>query len=202
MAASRNRAGHAEIGAYISAPTHDRNVDGTTQVVPLDPTRRLVVRAREGDRDAFAQLYREHYPAIFRLCRFRLGSDVDDAVSEVFTRAWRSIPSYRDVGIPFRAWLYGITRHVIVDELRRRDRFRPTDDIPDQVVEPMTVELMALRDAVELLPRKQRRVVELKFLIGFTNDEVASALGTSPGAVNAMQWRAMKTLANILGGER
>jgi RNA polymerase sigma-70 factor (ECF subfamily) len=202
MAARRNGAGNAEIAAYISAPSHDRNVDGTAQVVPLDPKRRLVASAREGNRDAFAELYREHYAAIFRLCRFRLGPDVDDVVSEVFLRAWRSLPSYRDVGIPFRAWLYGITRHVIVDELRRRDRFRPAEDIPDKAVEPMTAEQMTLRDAVDLLPRKQRQVVELKFLVGFTNDEVASVLGTTAGAVNAKQWRALKTLANILGGER
>lgn len=185
---------------YISEPLPDGNVDGNARVLPFDLVERLVVRAREGDSDAFEQLYRQHYAGIHRFCRFRLGSDIDDAVAEVFVRAWRGLPSYRDVGVPFRAWLYGIARHVAVDELRRRRRCEPRDDLPDGVVEPTGVELLDLRTAVELLPAKQRQVIELKFLLGLTNDEVASAMHTTAGAVNAKQWRALKTLANILGG--
>jgi DNA-directed RNA polymerase specialized sigma24 family protein len=41
-------------------------------------------------------------------------------------------------------------------------------------------------------------VVELKYLAGMRNAEVASALGKSKGAINAMQWRALGTLREIL----
>ena len=105
--------------------------------------RALVARAKEGDREAFEQLYRAHLGAVSRLVRFRLGGADEDAVAEVFLRAWRGLGSYRDTGVPFPAWLYGIARHVAIDELRRRGRVEPVEQVPEREVEPMTAELMA-----------------------------------------------------------
>ena len=158
----------------------------------------LVARAREGDRDAFGELYRTHLPAVARLIRFRLGVEDEDATAEVFLRAWRGLGTYRDTGVPCAGWLFGIARHVAVDELRARGRVEPREQPPDRTVEPMTTELVTLRDALERLPTEQRQVIELKYLVGLTNDEVAAAMGTTSGAVNSRQWRALKTLAETL----
>ena len=65
----------------------------------------------------------------------------------------------------------------------------------------MTADLLALREAIDLLPTEQRQVVELKYLVGLTNDEVAAALGTTAGAVNAKQWRALRALERLLEDE-
>ncbi len=160
--------------------------------------RALVRRAQDGDREAFGELYRTHLPAVARLVRFRLGHEDEDSVSEVFLRAWRGLSSYRDTGAPFVAWLYGIARHVAVDALRRQGRDDPRDELPDRAVEPMIAEVLTLRGAIDGLPTEQRQVIELKYLVGMTNDEVAAAMETTPGAVNARQWRALKALAEIL----
>lgn len=159
----------------------------------------LVSRAQGGDREAFGELYRTHAPAVSRLVRFRMGGEDEDAVAEVFFRAWRGLGGYRDTGAPFSAWLYGIARHVAIDELRRRGRSEPTSELPDLEVEPMTADLMTLRGAIDQLPTEQRQVIELKYLLGLTNDEVAAAMGCSAGAVNAKQWRALRTLAGEMG---
>jgi RNA polymerase sigma-70 factor, ECF subfamily len=181
--------------ANISRPTLDRKGDepdgGARE-------RALVERAQDGDRDAFGDLYRMHLPAVARLVRFRLGREDEDAVSEVFLRAWRGLSSYRDTGVPFVGWLYGIARHVAIDALRRQGRDEPRDELPDGAVEPMTAEVLTLRGAIDALPTEQRQVIELKYLVGMSNDEVAAAMATTPGAVNARQWRALKALAEIL----
>ena len=106
--------------------------------------RALVARAKEGDRDAFGALYREHVAAVSRLVRFRLGREDEDAVSEVFLRAWRGLGAYRDTGVPFAGWLYGIARHVAIDALRASIRTEPRAELPDAEVEPMTAELLTL----------------------------------------------------------
>jgi RNA polymerase sigma-70 factor, ECF subfamily len=160
--------------------------------------RALVERAKGGDRDAFGELYKEHAMAVARVVRFRLGRDDEDAVSEVFLRAWRGLASYRDTGVPFSAWLYAIARHVAIDLLRTSVRSEPRADVPDREVDEMTAELLALHDAIEQLPTEQRQVIELKYLVGLSNGEVAAAMDTSPGAVNAKQWRALKALADVL----
>jgi RNA polymerase sigma-70 factor, ECF subfamily len=160
--------------------------------------RALVRRAQDGDRDAFEELYRIHLPAVARLVRFRVGREDEDSVSEVFLRAWRGLPAYRETGVPFAAWLFGIARHVAIDAVRRRGRDEPRDVVPDREVDPMSAEVLTLRGAIDELPTEQRQVIELKYLVGMTNEEVAAAMATTPGAVNARQWRALKALAEIL----
>jgi RNA polymerase sigma-70 factor, ECF subfamily len=163
--------------------------------------RALVERAKDGDREAFGVLYKEHAAAVARVVRFRLGRDDEDAVSEVFLRAWRGLGGYRDTGVPFSAWLYAIARHVAIDLLRTSVRTEPRADVPDREVDEMTAELMTLHDAIDQLPTEQRQVIELKYLVGMTNAEVADAMDTSTGAINAKQWRALKALAEVLEEE-
>lgn len=177
--------------------TLDRPVGGDPDV--RDHEQALVREAQGGDREAFAELYRTHAPAVARLVRFRLGAEDEDAVAEIFFRAWRGLATYHDTGAPFSAWLYGIARHVAIDVARTRSRVEPTEQVPDREVDPMIAELMSLRGAIEHLPTEQRQVIELKYLVGLSNDEVAAALGCTPGAVNAKQWRALRTLAQELG---
>jgi len=155
--------------ANISAPSLDGK--GGDEPDGREHERALVRRAQDGDRDAFGDLYRTHLPAISRLVRFRLGTEDEDAVSEVFLRAWRGLGPYRD---------------------------EPRDELPERGVEPVTAEVLTLRGAIDHLPTEQRQVIELKYLVGMTNEEVAAAMGTTPGAVNAKQWRALKALADVL----
>src|SRR2546423_8852860 len=180
--------------ANISPASHDGK--GGYEPDGREHERALVRRAQDGDRDAFGDLYCTHLPAVSRLVRFRLGAQDEAAVSEVFIRAWRGLGSYRDTGVRSSAWLYGIARHVAIDSVRKRGRDEPREDVPDRGIEPMTAEILTLRGAIEHLPTEQRQVIELKYLVGMTNEEVAAAMGTTPGAINAKQWRAPEGLAH------
>ena len=160
--------------------------------------RELVGMARKGDQDAFGKLFLAHHGAIFRLARATLGDGADDVASETFVRAWTALPKYQDTGAPFVAWLYGIARHVVVDELRRRSRSEPQADIAMGRVEDSHDDRLMLTTALDGLSDEQRQVLELKFFVGLTNDEVAAALGKTPGAVNAQQWRALQALRKMI----
>lgn len=186
------------VAANISRRSHDGKTEESAQRAH---ERALVQRAKDGDRDAFGELYREHLPAVARLVRFRIGCDDEDAVSEVFLRAWRGLAGYRDTGVPFAAWLYGIARHVAIDVVRASGRTEPRAELPEAEVDPMTAEIMTLHDAIDQLPTEQRQVIELKYLVGLSNAEVASVMQITPGAVNAKQWRALRTLADLLEDE-
>ena len=184
-------------------------------MTPPPPTRRadhdasdpdLVDRARSGDRLAFAELYRRHAPAVARLARARAAdADADDAVAETFARAWASLDRYRDTGAPFVSWLYGIGRNVISDGHRKQARVTLTAEVDDVGVydaDDRHLTLLELGSAITKLKRRQRRVIELKYLAGLNNDEVAGALGITPGAVNTLQWRALRRLETMMGESR
>lgn len=162
----------------------------------------LVERAREGDRDAFGELFRRHHAAVFRVARSRVPHTLaEDVAAETFARAWVALPRYKRTGAPFVAWLYAIARNVAADALRRASRTDSHGELDDRAHDPWTghAEAQALADALATLPEEQRQVIELKYLLGLTNDEVGAALGKKPGAVNAQQWRALRALQRALG---
>jgi RNA polymerase sigma-70 factor (ECF subfamily) len=187
------------VTANISTSVSDgKDVARDADVRALD--RELAKRAGRGDRGAFEQLYRMHHAAVFRLARFHLGADAEDAAAETFVRAWAALARYEDTGAPFVAWLYGIARHVVADEFRRRGRTEPRSEVPDSVIDFQADDRLDLHAAIGRLPEEQRTVIELKFLAGLKNPEIANLLGTTTGAVNAKQWRALHTLNGILAG--
>ncbi len=185
----------------ISGLPGDRSCDEHGPIRGVAQASTLVSAAQAGDRDAFGLLYREHYGAVYRLARFYLGASAEDVVAETFLRAWKALPRYRDTGAPFVSWLYGIARHVVADELRKAKRLEPRDTLPEIAFEGSEDDRLVLAAALERLPKEQRRVIEMKYLLGLKNPEVAEALGKSVGAVNAMQWRALATLRDLMEEE-
>lgn len=169
---------------------------------PAEATTDLVSRAQGGDRSAFAELYMRHYGGVFRLARFYLSQEsAEDATSETFVRAWRALPRYRDTGAPFASWLYGIARHVVKDAGRAMRRLEFRADLPDTPGEQGTdvADRIALAAAMRRLPKHERQVLELKFFAGLGNEEISMAIGKSPGAVNAIRWRALRRMRGLLG---
>lgn len=160
----------------------------------------LVRRAQAGDRDAFGMIFMELQPRILRLARLRLGgAAAEDAAAETFLRAWSGLGRYREMAVPFAAWLYGIARHVISDIGRKeRSTAEVTGEVAADDFAPTSEARVRLSAGLASLPDEQRRVVELKFFMGLTNDEVARALGKSAGAVNTQQWRALANLRRAL----
>jgi RNA polymerase sigma-70 factor, ECF subfamily len=198
VGATSTPGGSAEIAASISGVQSDRKVDGRHEDTDSRTIVPLVERARSGDKDAFGLLYRRFHARVYGLARFYLGDGAEDAVAETFTRAWAALPRYKPGRTPFVSWLYGIGRHVVADELRRRKRTEPRDSIPDAGHEHINDDNLVLVAAIAELPRQQQQVIEMKYLQGMTNPEVSEALDKKIGAVNAQQWRALQNLKKIL----
>ena len=64
------------------------------------------------------------------------------------------------------AWLYGIARHVVADELSRQSRTQPVADMPVSLTRWAEDDRLALVEAIDKLPAEQRQVVEMKFFMG------------------------------------
>ena len=84
----------------------------------------LVSAAREGDAEAFAELYAEHRASVYRLllARTRSTTLADDLTSETFCRAWGAMSQFHLDEQYFGAWLRRIARNLAVDHFRSRAR--------------------------------------------------------------------------------
>jgi RNA polymerase sigma-70 factor (ECF subfamily) len=172
----------------------------------------MIQRARAGDADAFAEIYRHFIRRVFGLCRHMLGSDAaEDAASEVFMRVRQSMSSYNPA-LPFDRWLLSIASHYCVDLWRRcasekrwlvgTERIESGDVQADASLplDQMVTEEQRgrVRSAVESLPQRYRHPLVLRYYSEMTYDEIASALGLTRRNVATLIFRAKKELRRKL----
>ena len=163
----------------------------------------LVDRARAGDQEAWAALYRRAYPRLVSFAHRRLGNPdlAKDAVSETMARAVAAIASYTRDDDGFSAWLFGICRHVIADMQRALYRSLPERLLRHEPDPPGPAEALleseeraAVRAAFARLEPEEQELLELRVVAGLSSSEAAVALGKQPGAVRMAQMRALARL--------
>jgi RNA polymerase sigma-70 factor (ECF subfamily) len=181
---------------------------------------RLLDAARGGDTDAFGGLVEPHRGALYAHCYRMLGSphDAEDALQDALLRAWRGLAGFRP-GAPVRPWLFRIATNACLDVASRRPRRVLTldDSAPSAagdgpgtpLVESVWIEPFPegdgyeRRESVELafvaalqhLPARQRAVLLLREVLGFSAREVADALETTVASVNSALQRARAAVA-------
>jgi RNA polymerase sigma-70 factor (ECF subfamily) len=167
--------------------------------------------------DSYVQLVEPHRAELRAHCRRMLGSpdDAEDALQETLARAWKGLPRFEGRG-SVRGWLYRIATNASLDAIdRRRPRVVPIDDDPSadpQYGPHETVEIrdkrpgpearyelresveLALEAAQRLLPPRQRAVLILREVLGYSAAETANVLDTSVAAVNSALQRARSNL--------
>jgi RNA polymerase sigma-70 factor, ECF subfamily len=167
--------------------------------------RDLVVRARAGDREAFAQLAAGAISRLDAVARL-ITRDPDrakDAVQETLIRAWRDLPGLRDPD-RFDAWLRRLLVNACMDELRGT-RLREIEVVLTDLHHPAVSDAgigLANRDALERAFRNldpgQRSLIVLYYYLGLSLEEAANAAGVPSGTAKSRLARARETLRSTL----
>lgn len=162
----------------------------------------------KADQAAFTSLYREHYRSVHGYVRSAYRSyDADDVAAAVFTIVWDrfyEIPEGNE-----KAWLFGVVRNVLRNEMRNRQRRvrlvgavilnRPTTSIGqhDEVV-PCEVsdEIMA---GFGRLSNADREILLLAAWAGLSAGEIAVTLGIEKNAATVRLHRARQRLRDAMG---
>jgi len=171
--------------------------------VPSPTDAALIAAWQGGDEQAAAELVRRHARA---LARFLAGAgapeaDLDDVVQETFIRAFRAAGSFRGQ-CRFRTWLLTIGGNVVKDAHRHAKRARVVplaEDLRSTEGDPHERAVAAeaegrLAEGLRRLPRMQREVFLLRAQQGLEYDEIAAALGSTPGAARVHYHHAVKRL--------
>ena len=165
----------------------------------------LVLAVQRGDVDAFAQLYRRHYPAVRRACERRLSDvhEADEVSQAAFVKAFERIHQCRG-DRRFGPWVHVIARSLCIDTFRAHARVEPReeplaggyDHRPNEPEESLLSSERAeqVQQALASLPDRQRRAVIARDWEGLRPGEIAERLGLSVGAVDSLLLRARRRL--------
>ena len=205
----------------LDAPSRVKSVPGksgssrTAHPVAAADDRELVRRAQHEDKEAFEELIRRHQHRVFAVAGgiIRRREDVEDIAQQVFVKAYFSLKRF-DQRAAFSTWLYKITVNECWDMLRKK-KVRPlvyeadlSEDQARQVIssaekgkeEPDISERLEARQQVERLldglDERDRLMLILKEVEGFSIEEIAEVLDLNPNTVKVRLFRARRRVVS------
>ena len=169
----------------------------------------LLARARQGDLAAFETVVRRYQRRVYGVAlRIVRAHDVaDDVAQEAFVRAWRSLDRF-ELGRPFGPWVCRIAANLGVNYVRSpraREEGLPEGYAETRSSDPGPLGAVLDAEAREVLDEamgglspEQRAVFVLRTVEEMSYEEIAGALGISPGTVMSRLFRARERLAKAL----
>jgi RNA polymerase sigma-70 factor (ECF subfamily) len=133
--------------------------------------------AQAAEEWAIGALYEEFQPRLLKYLAFRAPQVAEDVASEIWIKVARGLPRFAGDEIEFRAWLFTIARHALID-WRRHEQRRP-----EQAAEPIAFVL-------------------LRVVAGLDAAQVGRIMGKPPGTIRVLQHRALQRLVIALGATR
>ncbi len=165
-----------------------------------------VRRARDGDADAFAELYSLVYKDLYRIALVNLKNqhDASDVVSDTVLEAYSSIKNLRDEKA-FKAWMIKILtvkiKRMQKEYIKNRDH-REELEVLDSVEQEKFREInyggLEIMEEFRRLNEDERLVLSLSIVSGYTSEEIAKATGLSANTVRSKAARAKIKLKKML----
>lgn len=166
----------------------------------------LMVRVRDGDRDAFRAIVTRHIDRIVALSRRIVGdAEAEEIAQDVFLKLWARKDQWTPGNASFRTWLFRVALNRCIDSTRRR-RPLPLDDTIDPVDDakgPMELyedgeTVQRLRAALRQIPMRQRIAITLYYNNDLTAPEVADIMKLRVNAVESLLKRGRQKLRDLL----
>ncbi len=169
----------------------------------------LLARAKQLDPAGLRALHQRFYQPVARYIQFKVGDprQVEDLTGEVFVRVLQGLKRGQSWQDSPQGWIMGIARHVVADYYRQKERL-PQVELSEHLAAaaPANPVYQAnlnernrlLHQAIQQLSDDQREVIMLRFMEEIDIQNVARVIKKTPGAVKALQYRALRALAEIM----
>lgn len=170
------------------------------------PDHDLIIQFKQGDAGAFSAIYNKYFHTLYSFVRKFIPEkeDAEDITAEIFLKLWRlraNLESIKNI----EAFLYITARNACLDFLRHMKRQserekellymllqQPADSLLEDDVK--TEVLKAIHQEIFRLPESCRRVFEMAYMEGRSNEEIAAVLKINNQSVRNHKQRAIKLL--------
>lgn len=164
----------------------------------------LISLAKAGDVEAFGELYSRYLDPIYRYIRTRVSEDqiAEDLSEETFIRAFKALDKYKERGLPFSAYLYRVTKNLLVDFYRRQKEEIALEKANHIPAPGMAIDESLIRaekhsmlgQAYKQLPTDYQEIIRLRIILGRSTSEAAAWMERSEGATRVLLHRALNAL--------
>jgi len=168
--------------------------------------------AARGDEAAFGRLWHDLQPRLLRYFAVAAPAVAEDLASETWIGVVRGLDRFSGGEPAFRAWVFTIARHQVLDWRRRAAR-RAAEDLPVNGLADQAAPDDPAADALEgfstraalamvaMLPADQAEAIVLRAVAGLDVERVAAIMGKRPGTVRVLTHRGLRRLAERLGAD-
>ena len=159
--------------------------------------RDLIERINAGDTEAFETLYRHHRDWVYRLAWRFTGHHQDalDVLQETFVYLLKKFPGF-ELTASMTTFLYPVVKHLALNLKQGRSPDVGSEALLIQVPDARTPETSRAELAAVLgaLPMEQREVVLMRFLDGFSLEEISTALDIPLSTAKSRLYNALRCL--------
>ncbi|MDP3729172.1 MAG: RNA polymerase sigma factor [bacterium] len=177
----------------------------------LEGEYQFIKEAKQGNKEAFGQLYDHYLPKIYRFVYLKVTnqSEAEDLAHDVFLSAWQNMHRYNYQGLPFSSWLYQISKNAVIDFYRTSKKNIHIDAVSEDIFEvneriPETLDIILITEKMKKIILKLKPdyqdVLIMRFVEDLSYEEIAAALDKSEGSIRLTQHRALKELKSFYDG--
>ncbi|HQE92519.1 MAG TPA: RNA polymerase sigma factor [Anaerolineae bacterium] len=196
-----------------TAPPEREHTPVATEEDKAAARERALVEEAKHNAEAFGKLYQQYVRRIYNYFYRHTGNqtEAEDLTSHTFYCALRSIRQYKDKGGSFQAWLFRIAHNLAVNWYRDQSRHRvislegdahhtgqavQRDEPYEKIVRTELEELVM--QLIDQLPEIRKTLLILKFVEKMPNEEIATVLGKTEGAIKSLYHRTLLDLRETL----
>jgi len=166
----------------------------------------LVKKAKQGEEQAFGELYERYFERIYRFIYFRVNHKeiAEDLTEDVFVKAWSKIKHVKEES--FGGWVYQIAKNRIIDYYRQSKETVDITEIEnilesdENIIEStnLIIEQKTFLELLKKLTPEQQIIIKLKFIEDLDNSEISELISKSEGSIRVIQHRAIQRLQELL----
>lgn len=171
--------------------------------------KRLIVLAKNGDNDAFEEVYENYYTPLFRyiLSRVRNREEAEDMTQVVFMKIWNSLPNWKVDHTSPLSFFFKVAHNTLIDYYRKnKNREIVSDEIVNTFLDdkPWEDKNNKQREAAELinqiisnLSNEQQEIITLIYTNDLTYEEISQIVGKKEDTIRQIHSRALKKLREL-----
>jgi RNA polymerase sigma-70 factor (ECF subfamily) len=169
----------------------------------------LILSAKEGNKEAFEEVYNTYYTPLFHyiVARIKIREEAEDMTQTVFLKIWNAMPTWNESHTSPISFFFTVARNVMIDYFRKNTK---REIVSDEVVAKFAdtsgstdkgSEVRELGEvigqAIEKLSDEQKEIITLFYTNDFTYKEIAEITGKREDAIRQIHSRAIKKLREL-----